>query len=302
VIVLIAEAKEQLYKKSEYLIAVFLVGICVYLIRFTDESLVTIASLLFSGVLALLYTVQAKNQRTQTQIMEKQYQPELLFSIEYKDAINAELVLKNVGDAPALGVNAEWSFKGEDKEWKKPIVESGDTHHFPIMVEDGWVVNSSQLKEKLDGEMLEYVVTCENVLGETKVFDGKIDVEEMISGRGGGSEMNRETPVEQLTDEVSDLVDETEKIGKLSKEIRKDLKLNLQSGAAERINDILESEDSLNLLELQRKLGATGVSTSQVRNYVRNLESSGVIELEHEEDIDLFHNPREVTIITKNKE
>lgn len=303
---LFGSIRKQAYKHSEYAIAITVLAIISYLYLYTDESLVTISSLLFSGVLALLYTIQAKNQKSQTRIMdsqtrimEKQYQPELLFSIEYKNAINAELVLKNVGDAPALNVEAEWNLNGQEKTWNKPIVESGDTHHFPILVEDGWVVNADKLKEKLDGEIMEYVITCENVLGEKRVFDGSMNIKDTISGREGGPEIDRGTPVEELTEEVSDLVDEVAKVGETSKEVKEDLKLNLQSGYASRINSILQEEDRISLMELRRRLGATGISTSQIRNYIVNLERSDVVELKLEEDSDLYHKPENVDILPK---
>ena len=211
---------ERYTRYAPYAVTALVILFVGYLYLFTRTSIVTISTLLFSGMLAILYSFQSRTMQKQTQIMnsqqklmEKQHEPELVFCLEYYNPLYVDFVIKNVGESAALDVNLDYEFDGEEKSWSKSLIEPDESHVFFTRTKGNSHMTVDQLKENLEDSLLKYEISCNSILGDYCEFNGSFDIIESIEGRES-DEIFRETGVESINDNLSDLVSEVKDIRK----------------------------------------------------------------------------------------
>lgn len=182
-------------------------------ISLAEAQLVTsIASVVFSAVLVLVTYFYYLETKAHTDEMEKSreadFKPVLKATVEAYPTSNYRYAFENTGQGSAHDVSARWGFTHLDyeKEWKVPLMSTGQRHTFHLPFSDSSSVTSRvQIENELEDTdgTLYFEWECHDALGNRVSNREEIDVLETIQSRPG--EIMVESEESRIHGELEDL-------------------------------------------------------------------------------------------------
>lgn len=246
---------------------------------------VSIASVVFSGVLVLVTFLYWRETRNHTEEMratrEVEFKPILKGTVEPNLGLHNRFYIENTGNGAAHDVEANWGFKHLDAkvEWSIPLISPGQRHAFSLpFTDDGFsdITTHQAVESELEGSegILYFDWNCEDGLGNDICDREEIDVLETVSSRRGIEYMQKDEQ-RQTRRELEDLTDAVEDIPKAINQGHDDIR------KIESVKHELQKKGSAKRHEISK---LTGISDTEVASIVSNLKQAGVVDYEVSDD------------------
>lgn len=245
---------------------------------------VSIASVIFSGVLVLVTFLYWRETKNHTDEMEKtreaEFKPVLTGTVEPEFGQHNRFIIENTGKGSAHDIEASWGFNHLDAEveWSIPLMVPGQRHKFPIPFTEDMnnITTHKAIRSRLEGSngIMYFEWSCEDGLGN-KIDDGdKIDVLSTVKSREG-LEFVRKDEQRRIRMELEDLNDT---MGDVPNQIA-----SLQSnvGRADTVKRELEKIESASRNQITC---LTGIPDRDVATIVSDLKTAGVVEYDDPDD------------------
>lgn len=245
---------------------------------------VSIASIIFSGVLVLvtyLYWQETKNHTAEMRATrEAEFQPVLTATVEPEFGLHNRLYIENTGKGAAHGVDARWGFEHLDAEveWSIPLISPGQRHKFSLPFTEALsnISTHEGVKSELAGSdgILYFDWSCEDGLGNEISHRDEIDVLSTVRSREG-AEFVMKDEQRQIRKELEDLTDAVDEIPDTISSLRSN------THRADAVKKELEKMETASRNQLS---DLTGIPDRDMATIVADFKSAGVVDYDEPED------------------
>lgn len=258
---------------------------------------VSIASVIFSGVLVLvtyLYWQETKNHTAEMRATRKaEFMPVLTATVEPEFGLHNRFFIENTGKGAAHDVDARWGFDHLDAEveWSIPLLAPGQRHEFPLPFTEDMnnISTHGGVKSELEGSdgIIRFEWSCEDGLGNEISDENEVDVLSTVQSREG-TEFVRKDEQRQIRKELEDLTDTVDDLPKTILSLRSDTE------RADAVKRELEKMGSASRTQLS---GLTGIPDRDIATIVSDLKTAGVVDYSEPEDTFWYSREAADTVI-----
>ena len=258
---------------------------------------VSIASVIFSGVLVLvtyLYWRETKNRTAEMQATRKaEFQPVLTATVEPEFGLHNRFFIENTGKGAAHDVCAKWGFKHLDAEveWSIPLMSPGQRHEFslPFTEDLNNISTHGEVKSELEGSdgTIYFDWSCEDGLGNEISDRGEVDVLSTVRSREG-VEFVRKDEQREIRKELEDLTDVVDDIPETISSLRSN------THRADAVKRELEKMGSASRNQLSC---LTRIPDKDIATVVSKFKTAGVVDYDEPEDTIWYSREAADTVI-----
>lgn len=248
------------------------------------QLVVSVASVLFSGVLVLvtfLYWRETMNHTAEMEATRKaEFQPVLTATVEPEFGLHNRFYVENTGKGAAHDVNARWGFEHLDAEveWSIPLLSPGQRHKFPLpFTEDlNDISTHGGVKSELEGSdgIIYFDWSCKDGLGNDISDRSEVDVLSTVSSRQG-LEFVIKDEQRKIRKELEDLSDGVDDIPEAISSLR---------SSTQRADAVKKELGKMGSASRNQLSGLTGIPDRDVATIVSDLKDAGVVDYDEPED------------------
>lgn len=240
------------------------------------QILLSVASLVFSGVLVVVtyfyYRETKKHTKEMEATREAEFKPVLKATIEPSMGLHYRFVFKNTGKGAAHDVTARWGFThlDEDVEWSIPLVTPGQEHEFALPFSSNRISTAGQIESELGGEegKLHFEWECTDALGNCICNSEEINILETIRKRSGVEFLQKDEQKE-IRKELENLTAAAESLPEAIENSRTEL---------EKTAAVINALQRMGTAERQQIRNLTGLPDREVALILSRLKDAGVVD------------------------